>query len=62
MIDECGIKNEKLEDHFFPNNIESLGIKIPNKEEFNFLRICDLYKREKYELFSEVFINNYFFN
>lgn len=54
MIDDCGVKNEKLEDYFFPNNIETLGIKFQNAEEFNFLRISELYKQEKYELFCEV--------
>lgn len=54
VIDECGIKNEKLEDQFFPNNIDVLGIKIPNPEEFSFFRVSELYKREKYNLFSEV--------
>lgn len=56
MIDECGIKNEKLEDYFFPNNIETLGIKIPQVGDFNYFRISEIFKQEKYELFSEVFL------
>ena len=56
MIDECGIKSDKLEDHFFPNNVEMLGMKMQLQEEINFVRISDLYKKEKYELFCEVFV------
>ena len=56
VIEECGVKNEKIEDLSFPSSIESLGIKIPNSEDFNFCRISELYKKEKYELFSEVLL------
>ena len=54
VIEECGVKNEKIEDASFANSIESLGIKLPNSDDFNFCRISELYKKEKYELFSEV--------
>jgi len=54
LIDECGIKNEKIEDVFFSNSVETLGIKLQNMEEFGFFRISELYKKEKYDLFTEV--------
>lgn len=57
LIDECGIKNEKLEDSFFSNSIDILGIKVPNLEDLNFLRISELYKKDKYELFTEVLLH-----
>lgn len=60
MIDECGVKNEKLDDYFFPNNIETLGIKFQNVEDLIFFRISEMFKQEKYDLFCEVNKIKYF--
>ena len=58
MIDDCGVRNDKFEDIIFPQNNEILFSHDEDNEQeletIGFLRLPEIYQKERYDPFVNV--------